>query len=71
METPPSVLALAGTSGDFPGRLLLIGVQPVELEDFSGGLRPAVKRQIKPPIGMALECLAHQGVIPLERLAAG
>jgi hydrogenase maturation protease len=65
------VLALAGMLGDCPGRLLLIGVQPVELEDFGGGLRPAVQRQIEPAIGMALDYLARLGVKPHPRRAAG
>ncbi len=65
------VLALAGMLGDYPGHLLLIGVQPVELEDFGGGLRPAVKRQIEPAIGMALDYLERLGIKPLPRRAAG
>jgi hydrogenase maturation protease len=65
------VLALAGMLGDHPGHLLLIGVQPVELEDFGGGLRPAVQRQIEPAIGLALDYLEGRGVTPLRHLAAG
>jgi hydrogenase maturation protease len=65
------VLALAGMLGDHPGHQLLIGVQPVELEDFGGGLRPAVQRQIEPAIGMALDYLERLGVTPLRHLAGG
>ena len=32
------VLALAELSGQSPGRLALVGVQPVELEDYGGSL---------------------------------
>jgi len=64
------VLALAGMLGDYPGQLLLIGVQPVELENFGGGLHPRVLRQIEPAIGMALDYLECRGVTPYERLAA-
>jgi hydrogenase maturation protease len=64
------VLALAGMLGDVPGRQLLVGVQPVALDDFGGGLRPAVQRQIEPAIGMALDYLEGLGVTPLRRVAA-
>ncbi len=37
------VLALADLMGGYPQHLLLIGVQPVELDDFGGSLRPVVK----------------------------
>ena len=57
------VLALADLLGDYPDQLLLIGVQPVELDDFGGSLRPAVKACIEPAIAMALEFLAGLGVV--------
>ncbi len=47
------VLALADLLGDAPRHLLLVGVQPVELEDFGGGLRPEVQDQIEPAIEAA------------------
>lgn len=56
------VLALAEMLGDYPRHLLLIGVQPVELDDYGGSLRPAVKAQIQPAIAMALEYLARFGI---------
>ncbi len=56
------VLALAKLLGECPEHLLLIGVQPVELEDFGGSLRAAVKAQIEPAIALALEYLADFGV---------
>jgi hydrogenase maturation protease len=62
MATPPSVSALAGTHGDYFWRLLLIGVQPLEFEDFGGGLRPAVNRRIVPAIGITPERLARRGI---------
>jgi hydrogenase maturation protease len=65
------VLALAGMLGNTPGQLLLIGVQPVVLDDFGSGLRPAVQRQIEPAIGMALDYLDRLGVAPLQHLVAG
>ena len=56
------VLATAELLGDYPEKLLLIGVQPVELEDFGGSLRPAVKAQIQPAIDAAIDWLAALGV---------
>ncbi|WP_370318484.1 HyaD/HybD family hydrogenase maturation endopeptidase [Oricola sp.] len=56
------VLAMAEMMGDYPKHLLLIGVQPVELEDYGGSLRPEVRAQITPSIEMALEFLAEHGV---------
>jgi len=56
------VLATAELLGDYPEHLLLIGVQPVELEDYGGSLRPAVKAQIQPAIDVALEYLAGFGI---------
>ena len=56
------VLATAQMLGDYPEHLLLIGVQPEELEDYGGSLRPGVKAQIQPAIAMALEYLQRFGV---------
>ncbi len=56
------VLAMAEMLGDYPQHLLLIGVQPVELDDYGGSLRPAVKAQIQPCIDMALAYLAGFGI---------
>jgi len=64
------VLALAELMGQCPRELLLIGVQPVELEDFGGSLRDPVKAQIGPAIAIALDHLARFGVHPRERNAA-
>lgn len=53
---------MAEMLGDYPSHLLLVGVQPVELEDYGGSLRLAVKAQIQPSIDLALEYLAALGV---------
>ena len=63
------VLAMAELLGDYPEHLLLIGVQPVALEDFGGSLRPEVKARIAPAIDLALEYLAEFGVVPLPERA--
>lgn len=64
------VLALAALLGDYPEHLLLIGVQPVELEDFGGSLRDAVKARIEPAIDAARDYLARFGVAWTPRESA-
>ncbi|MBZ0163146.1 MAG: HyaD/HybD family hydrogenase maturation endopeptidase, partial [Notoacmeibacter sp.] len=61
------VLAMAEMLGDYPEHLLLVGVQPVELEDYGGSLRPEVRAQIAPAIGIALEFLASLGIDAARR----
>lgn len=56
------VLAMAEMLGDYPSHLLLVGVQPVELEDYGGSLRAEVKAQIQPAIDIALDYLAEFGI---------
>jgi hydrogenase maturation protease len=56
------VLAMAEMLGNYPKGLLLIGVQPVELEDYGGSLRPQVKEKIEPAIGHAIDFLKDLGV---------
>jgi hydrogenase maturation protease len=56
------VLASAELLGKAPRHLFLIGVQPVELEDYGGSLRPEVKTQIPIAIAHALAYLADFGI---------
>ncbi|MBK1717279.1 HyaD/HybD family hydrogenase maturation endopeptidase [Thiocystis violacea] len=56
------VLALAALLGDPPGHQVLIGVQPVELEDFGGSLTTPVKAMIEPAIEAARTYLDRFGV---------
>lgn len=63
------VLAMAEMLGDYPEHLLLIGVQPEELEDYGGSLRPAVKQQIQPAIMQALEYLQGFDIELPKRIA--
>jgi hydrogenase maturation protease len=56
------VLATAELLGRLPRHLFLIGVQPVELEDYGGSLRPEVKAQIPAAIDAALAYLTRFGV---------
>jgi len=56
------VLAMAQMLGNYPQHLLLVGVQPEELDDYGGSLRPIVKAQIQPAIDMALSYLHAFGI---------
>jgi hydrogenase maturation protease len=56
------VLAMAQMLGRYPEHMLLIGVQPEELDDYGGSLRPIVKAQIQPAIDMALAYLQGFGI---------
>ena len=56
------VIATAELLGRAPERMVLIGCQPVELEDYGGGLRPAVAAQIGPAIAEAVAELTRWGV---------
>lgn len=59
------VIATAMLMEACPSSLLLIGVQPVELEDYGGGLRPEVAARIPDAIELALaELEARWGVVP-------
>ncbi|MEX3936868.1 HyaD/HybD family hydrogenase maturation endopeptidase [Paraburkholderia phymatum] len=59
------VLACAQLKGNYPDSLVLIGVQPVELNDFGGSLRLAVRTQIEPAIAVAGEWLRRWSAFPV------
>ena len=56
------VIACARLLGDCAENMLLVGVQPVELEDYGGSLRPAVKAQIPRSLEIARDYLAGFGI---------
>ncbi len=56
------VVATAQLMGYCPEEMLLIGVQPLELEDYGGGLRDIVSAQIAPAIEIALDWLKARGI---------
>lgn len=60
------VIATATLMGYRPARMVLIGCQPVELEDFGGGLRPAVAARIPQALEIARATLADWGVTVTE-----
>jgi len=63
------VLMAAELTAKLPSELVLIGVQPEELEDFGGSLRDVVKARMPAALGMALGWLERWGVRPAVRSA--
>ncbi|MBI5792600.1 MAG: HyaD/HybD family hydrogenase maturation endopeptidase [Rhodocyclales bacterium] len=55
------VIAAADLTGQLPEALLLIGVQPEELEDYGGSLRPVVKARLDDAVAMAVAQLRDWG----------
>jgi hydrogenase maturation protease len=55
------VLALAYLNGRAPQDIVAIGVQPVELDDFGGSLRAAVKARLPEAVLLAADQLAAWG----------
>lgn len=55
------VLMAAELTAKLPAELVLIGVQPEELEDYGGSLRDVVKAQMNPALQKALDWLARWG----------
>jgi len=56
------VLASATLLESYPQRLALIGVQPVELDDYGGSLRPQVKARIPEALQLAVRVLSEWGL---------
>lgn len=61
------VLMAAELTGKLPAELVLIGVQPEELEDFGGSLRGVVKEQMPAALALGRDWLAHWGAVPQAR----
>lgn len=61
------VLSLAQLTEKFPKRVLLVGCQPEELEDYGGSLRPVVKAAMEGALKLGLEELQAWGAEPVER----
>ncbi|MGB8327276.1 MAG: HyaD/HybD family hydrogenase maturation endopeptidase [Steroidobacteraceae bacterium] len=64
------VLACAELMGRLPRHITLIGVQPVQLEDYGGSLTAPVRAQIEPAIAAAVAELARWRVAVGARDAA-
>ena len=56
------VLSSAELLGGLPQDLVLIGVQPVELDDYGGSLRPAVRARIPHALALAARELQRWGI---------
>jgi hydrogenase maturation protease len=56
------VIACASLGEKLPEAMVLIGVQPEQLEDFGGSLRASVKAQIPHAIEIALELIKEWGI---------
>ena len=61
------VLSTAALSGDLPGEIVLIGVQPELLDDYGGSLRPAVRAQVGNAVDAAIKVLADWGIPAARR----
>ncbi|WP_210528147.1 HyaD/HybD family hydrogenase maturation endopeptidase [Rubellimicrobium arenae] len=57
------VIATAKLLGRCPGRLVLVGCQPEEIEDYGGGLRDAIAARIDLALALGLARLADWGII--------
>jgi len=60
------LLALAEFMGGAPEAITLIGCQPVELEDYGGGLTPEVAAQLAPAVELAVAELNAWGFAPVR-----
>lgn len=63
------VIACAKLLGGCARHMRLIGVQPVELEDYGGSLRPAVKARIPEAVEIAANYIARFGYALRENTA--
>ncbi|MFT0174607.1 HyaD/HybD family hydrogenase maturation endopeptidase [Paraburkholderia mimosarum] len=61
------VLMLARLTGRYPRRVLLVGCQPDEVDDYGGSLRPAVKAALERALDLGVERLAAWGGEPSPR----
>jgi hydrogenase maturation protease len=63
------LLALAQLKGRVPERMTLIGVQPEELSDYGGSLRPCVRARLPEAVAVAVRELEGWGFAPRPRAA--
>jgi hydrogenase maturation protease len=61
------VFACADLLGATPRELVLIGVQPVVLEDYGGSLSPLVAQRVPVAIRLTLHQLARWGIVPRRK----
>jgi hydrogenase maturation protease len=63
------ILALAELAGELPEEIIVIGVQPVCLDDYGGGLHPAVQALLPTALEIAVGNLMRWGCEPERRSA--
>ncbi|OGS81704.1 MAG: hydrogenase expression/formation protein [Gallionellales bacterium GWA2_59_43] len=61
------VLAVAELIENFPLELVLIGVQPLGIEDYGASLNPLIKEKIPTALAIALSWLQRWGCTPESR----
>jgi hydrogenase maturation protease len=61
------LLALAQLKGRVPERMTLIGVQPEDLSDYGGSLRPCVRARVAEAVALAVRELDGWGFAPRAR----
>lgn len=61
------VIAAAELTGQCPAEMLLIGIQPVELDDYGGSLRPQIASRIPVAVYLAARRLRRWGVAVRRR----
>lgn len=61
------VLALAQLTESYPDKVLLIGCQPQELEDYGGSLRPVVRKALDVALDKGVSVLRCWGADPQPR----
>ena len=61
------VLMVAQLTGSYPERIVLVGCQPQELEDYGGSLRSRTKQALEEALDIALGHLREWGACPVPR----
>ena len=57
--------SLALLTGSYPERIVLVGCQPQELEDYGGSLRSSTKQALDEALDIALGHLREWGACPV------
>jgi len=61
------VLMLAQLTEQFPERVLLIGCQPAQLDDYGGSLSPLVRQALEDALALGVDALRGWGAQPRPR----
>jgi hydrogenase maturation protease len=64
------VLCLAQFTGRYPEKVLLVGCQPEQLEDYGGSLRDSIKRAMEDALALGIDALRQWGAEPCLRAQA-